>query len=106
MSEKYCEYAALFKVLSDPTRLEIADMLSCGELCACKILEHFHITQPTLSHHMKNLCDYGLVAGRKEGKWIYYSLQPERVSMLMDCLSAIAAPRPESTFAKGVCDCD
>ena len=74
MDEKYREYAQLFKALSDPNRLMIVDMLSCGELCACVILEKFQISQPTLSHHMKNLCDCGLVNGRKEGKWTYYSL--------------------------------
>jgi len=57
----------------------IIDMLSCGELCACVILEKFNITQPTLSHHMKNLCDCGLVNGRKDGKWTYYSLNDEVV---------------------------
>ena len=65
--EKYREYAQLFKALSDPNRLMIVDMLSCGELCACVILEKFHITQPTLSHHMKYLCDCGMVNSRKAG---------------------------------------
>ena len=77
MDEKYKEYAQFFKALSDPNRLMIVDMLSCGELCACVILEKFQITQPTLSHHMKNLCDCKLVNGRKQGKWTYYSLNNE-----------------------------
>jgi len=79
MYEKYTEYSQLFKVLSDPNRLMIIDMLSSGELCACMILERFKITQPTLSHHMKSLCDCGLVKGRKEGKWMYYSLDEKIV---------------------------
>ena len=74
MNEKYCQNVTLFKALADTNRLMIVDMLSCGELCACKILERLGITQPTLSHHMKILCDCGLVDGRKEGKWMYYSL--------------------------------
>ena len=63
----YTEYARLFKALSDPKRLEIVHMLAGGEPCACKILEEFHITQPTLSHDMKLLTDTGLVirGGRK-----------------------------------------
>ena len=77
MSDSYKRYAQLFKALSDPNRLMIIDMLSCGELCACVILEKFNITQPTLSHHMKTLCENGLVTGRKVGKWIYYSLNDE-----------------------------
>ena len=86
---QYQKNAGWFKALSDPTRLEIVNMLSCGELCACKILERFQITQPTLSHHMKILCDSGLVNGRKEGKWTYYSLNGEAVNEFKEYLSAI-----------------
>ena len=56
MQIDYEKYARIFKVMSDPKRLKIIDMLSEGELCACKILEEFHITQPTLSHDMKLMC--------------------------------------------------
>lgn len=55
------------KALSDETRLEIFTMLSQDELCACKILEKFQITQPTVSYHMKILCESGLVFGRNDG---------------------------------------
>ena len=79
MDEKYKAYTQFFKALSDPNRLMIVDMISCGELCACVILEKFQITQPTLSHHMKTLCESGLVIGRKEGKWMYYSLNDETI---------------------------
>ena len=54
-------------------------LLATGEKCACKLLEEFQITQPTLSHHMKILCDTGLVVGRKEGKWMHYSISGENV---------------------------
>ncbi|MDR1955040.1 MAG: metalloregulator ArsR/SmtB family transcription factor [Candidatus Methanoplasma sp.] len=79
MSDKYAENVELFKALSDKNRLMIIDILSCGELCACKILAEFDITQPTLSHHMKILCNCGLVSARKEGKWMYYSLNEKAV---------------------------
>ncbi len=49
MENNYTQYIPIIKALSDDTRLKIVDMLSCGELCACKILEAFNITQPTLS---------------------------------------------------------
>ena len=52
MSIDYVQYSKIFKVFSDPKRLKIVDMLSNGELCACKIQEEFNITQPTLSHDM------------------------------------------------------
>ena len=70
----YEENAKVLRVLSDPNRLKIIDILSCGERCACDILEFFDFTQPTLSHHMKVLMDVRLVDMRKEGLWNYYSL--------------------------------
>ena len=66
--------ARICKALGDSNRLQIVQMLSDGEKCGCKLLEIFEITQPTLSHHMKILCECGLVDARKEGKWSYYSL--------------------------------
>lgn len=72
MKNKYIEISKKLKVLSDPKRLEIIDMLSCYELCACEILEKFDITQPTLSNDMKRLEDANLVISRREGKNIYY----------------------------------
>ena len=62
------------KALSDENRVKILQMLTDGERCGCKLLEAFEITQPTLSHHMKILCDSGLVDSRKEGKWSHYSV--------------------------------
>jgi len=74
LKENYTRYVELFKALSDENRLMIVELLTGGELCACRILEKFDITQPTLSHHMKILCDCGLVKGRKMGKWTFYSI--------------------------------
>ena len=68
------DVAVICKALGDSNRLQIVQMLSDGEKCGCKLLEAFEITQPTLSHHMKILCECGLVNARKEGKWQYYSL--------------------------------
>jgi ArsR family transcriptional regulator len=74
MKTDYERNAKIIKAISDPNRLEIVDILSCGEKCACDILQHFDFTQPTLSHHMKVLIDCELVAVRKEGLWNYYHL--------------------------------
>ena len=103
MDERYIESARLFKALSDPTRLMIVDMLSCGELCACVILEKFNITQPTLSHHMKNLCDSGLIKWRKEGKWIHYSLNEKAVQEFKDYLSNITSFKKCCIFVEAQC---
>ena len=77
MKNKYIEISKKLKVLSDPKRLEIIDMLSCDELCACEILEKFDITQPTLSNDMKRLEDANLVISRREGKNIYKEIFEE-----------------------------
>ena len=69
--------AAMFKAFGDENRIQILELLRDGERCACMLLEEMKITQPTLSHHMKILCDSGIVAGRKEGKWMHYSISPE-----------------------------
>jgi len=66
--------ALICRALGDPNRLQIVRLLSGGEMCACKLLEQFAITQPTLSHHMKILCACDLVRVRREGKWNHYSL--------------------------------
>jgi ArsR family transcriptional regulator len=82
MKKKYIAGAKIFKALGDHKRVMIIDMLSCGELCACMILEKFDMTQPTLSHHMKLLRECGLVNARDEGKWTYYSLNEETIEKL------------------------
>lgn len=69
--------ALIFKALSDENRLRILQLLRNGEICACKLLEELNITQPTLSHHMKILCDSEIVSVRKEGKWMHYSISAE-----------------------------
>ena len=74
------DVALICKALGDSNRLQIVKMLSGGEKCACNLLERFEITQPTLSHHMKTLCECGLVEVRREGKWSHYSLNGETLA--------------------------
>lgn len=100
MDSKYAENVELFKALADTNRLMIVDILSCGELCACKILERFSITQPTLSHHMKILCECGLVNSRKEGKWMHYSLDERRVQYFKKFLRDITIDK-ENCICRG-----
>ena len=74
------DVSLICKALGDSNRLRIVVPLLEGEMCACRLLEQFSITQPTLSHHMKVLCDCGLVNVRKEGKWSHYSLNCETLT--------------------------
>jgi len=79
----YDDKVKVIKALADANRLKIIDILSCGERCACDILERFDFTQPTLSHHMKVLMECGLVGCRKEGLWSYYSLNTNDCNKLI-----------------------
>ncbi|MCI7767963.1 MAG: metalloregulator ArsR/SmtB family transcription factor [Oscillospiraceae bacterium] len=90
------QQTAIFKALGDSTRLHIVHMLSEGELCACKILERLEITQPTLSHHMKILCECGLVKARKDGKWSHYSLSCRALREFSKDVSALASPKGDN----------
>ena len=74
LERNYTDCVPVLKALADETRLEILHMLQSQELCACKIQEHFKISQPTLSYHMKILMQSGLVSGRKDGLWMQYSI--------------------------------
>lgn len=89
------EYVPLMKALADETRLRIVDMLSCGEMCACDLLESFDITQPTLSYHMKVLTASGLVKGRHEGSWMHYKLDEACFIRLAAFLQDIATETEE-----------
>ena len=74
MSSSYEVNAKIFKAFCDENRLRILALLQSGEKCACKLLEDLNIQQSTLSHHMKILCDAGIVQWRKGGKWTHYSI--------------------------------
>lgn len=84
--------AAVFKALGDENRIRILLLLGGGELCACKLLEYLQISQSTLSHHMKILCDAGIVVGRKEGRWTYYSISQENVAQIRACVQMLTTP--------------
>lgn len=77
MENQYQINATIFKAFCDEKRLMILEMLQSGEKCACHLLEQMEIGQSTLSHHMKILCESGIVNSRKEGKWTYYSISSD-----------------------------
>ena len=85
---------SVFKALCDENRISILKLLRSGEKCACKLLDELNVTQPTLSHHMKILCDSGIVVGRKEGKWMHYSISPQGVRVAQELLTALTTVVP------------
>lgn len=83
------QIAVIFKALCDENRIRLLRALQHGERCACHLLEEIRVTQPTLSHHMKVLCDSGLVESRREGKWIYYRISSEGADVAVQTLLAL-----------------
>lgn len=95
------EYLAkLLKVLSDKNRLEIVDLLSCGPLCACDILAHFEFSQPTLSHHMKQLKQSGIVTSWKEGTNVMYANNLEVIEQIVKLQEQIFVPHQQCVCNK------
>ena len=99
------EIALVCKALGDENRVQIIKMLTGGELCACKILDAFNITQPTLSHHMKILTDCNLVNSRKEGKWTYYSINCKKFSEFKSSVSEFTCKTSTVKKSAGKCCC-
>ncbi len=102
---EYEQNATVFKALCDPNRLMIIDLLKSGEKCACDLLEVMHISQSTLSHHMKLLCESGLINCRREGKWMYYSLSQKgfaKANSLLQEIMQVAVLLDMDVS----CDCD
>ena len=99
--EKYVKMAKVFRALSDPKRVKIVDLLSCGEMCACVLLKCFEITQPTLAHDMKVLSEAGIVTSRREGKNTYYALNREILRKLSGCLGEMLKNEPRNGKCPG-----
>ena len=98
MKSGYVLMAELFKALGDENRLKLLEELKEGEKNAGELLEKLSVTQPTLSHHMKILCDSGIVDSRKDGKWTYYKISEERVGELLDIIGSFTKERKKYTF--------
>ena len=96
MKTKYTETAEIFKSFCDENRIRILEMLKSGEKCACNLLDELNVTQPTLSHHMKILCDASIVDSRKDGKWTYYKISSDGKSNAMLLLDEILTPNSET----------
>jgi ArsR family transcriptional regulator len=81
--------ALLFHALSDPTRLELLERLKTGEQCVCDLTDLMHTGQSRLSFHLKVLKEAGLIDDRREGRWMYYSLNPGVIEELEELVVAL-----------------
>jgi len=86
--------ATIFHALSDETRLAVIEMLRGGERCVCDLQDAVGAAQSRLSFHLKVLKDAGLVTDRKEGRWSYYALDPDRIEEARSALGVLATPVP------------
>ena len=84
--------ARLFHALSDETRLSILECLRSCERCVCELTDHLEAAQSRLSFHLRVLKEVGLVTDRREGRWMYYTLNPEVLAEAADLAQALATP--------------
>ncbi|HLG04925.1 MAG TPA: metalloregulator ArsR/SmtB family transcription factor [Gemmatimonadales bacterium] len=93
--------ARAFHALSDVTRLRIVDLLRGGERCVCDLTGALGAGQSRLSFHLRILKEAGVVLDRKQGRWVYYRLNPDQVDRLAGALNACCAPG--TPWLKGCC---
>lgn len=83
------EVAAAFAALGDPVRVRIVSMLAAapdGAACGCDLEAPLGLSQPTVSHHLKILREARLIEGTKQGRWVFYRVNPERLEELRSIL--------------------
>jgi ArsR family transcriptional regulator len=84
--------ARLFHALADETRLRIIECLTAGEECVCNLMDTLRIGQSRLSFHLKILKEAGILTDRREGRWMYYALNPEVLDEITDVVKALRSP--------------
>src|ERR1051325_1519596 len=85
--------AELFHALADPIRVDVVSLLMDGERCVCDLMSDLGLAQSRLSWHLKTLSDAGIVVGRGEGRWNYYSLNLEGLAEAREILDAVKPAR-------------
>lgn len=95
--------ARLFHALSDETRLSIIQRLRLGERCVCDLTDALDAAQSRLSFHLKVLKDSGLVTDRRDGRWMYYTLNPETLGEVADLVESLASAPSAAERKSGCC---
>jgi ArsR family transcriptional regulator len=90
----------LFHALSDETRLEIIELLRRGERCVCELTDTLDAAQSRLSFHLRVLKDAGIVRDRKDGRWVYYELDPE---VFEETETLVSAMKPRAVKSSAQC---
>lgn len=98
------QLVAVFHALSDETRLAIVKRLAGGERCVCDLQDLLDAAQSRLSYHLKTLKDAGLIADRRDGRWVHYSLVPGALESVSEFVGGLEAAAHEWQAASGCCD--
>ena len=93
----------LFHALSDGTRLSILQRLRFGERCVCELTGDLEAAQSRLSFHLKVLKDAGLVTDRREGRWMYYTLNPDALGEAAEVIEGMASAPSAAERRTGCC---
>jgi len=86
--------ARIFRALGDPTRVRLVSLIAAhqgGEACVCDLTDPVGLAQPTVSHHLKQLVDAGLLTRQQRGKWAYYRVVDAALGDLADALRGTSA---------------
>ena len=85
--EEAAELAEVLGALADPVRLRLLSIIATrGEVCSCELEAPLGRSQPTISHHTKVLAAAGLIAGQKRGRWVWWSVVPDRLAAVRRAL--------------------
>ena len=95
--------ARLFHALSDRTRLAILHRLRFGERCVCDLTDALEAAQSRLSFHLKVLKDAGLVTDRREGRWMYYTLNTDALGEIAEVVGSLASEPSAAEHRNGCC---
>jgi ArsR family transcriptional regulator len=95
--------ASVFHALSDETRLALLERLKGGEYCVCELADAMKAGQSRLSFHLKVLKEAGLIRDRREGRWMYYSLNPDAIEELEELVATLKHAAKAAVSARTRC---
>lgn len=81
--------AIALKAVADPVRLRLISLVAAhqdGEACVCDLTDPVGLSQPTVSHHLKILVDAGILTRQQRGRWAYYRLVPDTLTLLANLI--------------------
>jgi len=94
---------ALLRVLAEPLRWRIVELLADEELCVCHLVEALEVPQPLVSHHLRVLRDAELVETSRHRYWTYYRLRPEVLAPLGRAITGLAEAVPPTGHRRRPC---